>query len=165
MASCTRKFFSSPAGRMLSLKASAAVHQVQPTRRWIISKDNFPGRGRPRKDVSKKLRRRFNVGFSDEEMEMMEEEMDLLGGCSVQDYIRDCVLKKHAFLPSINQEAWSSLARPLANLNQIARHLNSGGKPGVDAVMSAISQVKSALTDVRDLLIGVGCDDNEENGG
>ena len=116
-------------------------------------------------DLKNPAANRGNAGFSDEEMEMMEEEMDLLGGCSVQDYIRDCVLKKHAFLPSINQEAWSSLARPLANLNQIARHLNSGGKPGVDAVMSAISQVKSALTDVRDLLIGVSCDDNEENGG
>lgn len=94
---------------------------------------------------------------------MIEEEMDRLESCSIQDYIRNCVLKKHAFLPSINQEAWSSLARPLANLNQISKHLNSGGKPGMDAVMSNILQVKSVLTDVRNLLIGGTCDDNEEN--
>ena len=94
-------------------------------------------------------------------MQMMEEEMDLLGGCSVQDYIRDCVLKKHAFLPSINQEAWSSLARPLANLNQIARHLNSGGKVSVDTVRRELSDVKSLLCDVRSQLMGEACDDHE----
>ena len=163
MASCTRKKFSSSSGLLLLHEATVAAPLVQHERRLIISKDNASRRGRPRKDTSKKLRRRFNIGFSDEEVQMIEEEMDRLESCSIQDYIRNCVLKKHSFVPSVNRIQWASLARPLANLNQISKHLNSGGKPGMDAVMSNILQVKSVLTDVRNLLIGGTCDDNEEN--
>lgn len=163
MASCTRKYFSPSSGLLLLHEATTAAHLVQHERRLIISKDNASRRGRPRKDTSKKLRRRFNVGFSDDEMQMIEEEMDVLGVYSVQDYIRDCVLKKHPFVPCVNHEQWATLARPLANLNQIARRLNSGGRPEVDDVMKHISQAKSVLSEVRNQLIGVAADDNEEN--
>ena len=94
---------------------------------------------------------------------MIEEEMELLESCSIQDYIRNCVLKTHEFVPSINREQWASLARPLANLNQLARQMNSGGRPEVDDVMKHISQAKSVLSEVRNQLIGVAVDDNEEN--
>lgn len=161
MASCTRKCFSFSSDRLLLHEATTAAPLVQHERRLIISKDNASRRGRPRKDTSKKLRRRFNIGFSDEEVQMIEAEMDFLGVYSIQDYIRNCALKTHAFVPSINREQWASLARPLANLNQLARQMNSGDRPEVDDVMKHISQAKSVLSEVRNLLIGGSPDDSE----
>ena len=47
--------------------------------------------------------------------------------------------------PELNREAWASLARAAANLNQIARALNVGGHPGVREIVDEIRAFRAAL--------------------
>jgi hypothetical protein len=56
-------------------------------------------------------------------------------------------------IPPINVEAWAELARSAANLNQIAKHLNSGDR-------IAITQIMSALQDFRRDIIGAKDDES-----
>ncbi len=53
-------------------------------------------------------------------------------------------------VPAGNATRWASLARLSANLNQIARHLNSGRVDGIDA-----GTVETLLGEVRALRLGL----------
>jgi hypothetical protein len=62
-------------------------------------------------------------------------------------------------IPTINREAWESLARASNNLNQIARKLNTDNiRPDID-----IDAVNEALRNFRNTLIGVIYDGNGED--
>jgi hypothetical protein len=51
-------------------------------------------------------------------------------------------------VPSINLDAWQALSRAASNLNQLSRHLNSGGA-------ATAQEALSVLEDFRDRLIGM----------
>ena len=50
-----------------------------------------------------------------------------------------------ATVPELNVEAWESLARASSNINQIARHLNSGGGINFEEIRVKIEEFRSAL--------------------
>ena len=68
------------------------------------------------------------------------------------EYLRAAALNRlPPTIPELNREAWASLARTSANLNQIAHRLNSG-----DAL--PLAEVSVALNEFRCDLIGVKID-------
>ncbi|MGV1101055.1 plasmid mobilization relaxosome protein MobC [Thiovibrio sp. JS02] len=75
----------------------------------------------------------------------------------IPDYIRNQALgRKIHSIPAINHEAWVSLARVGANLNQIAHrlHLVEAGAEGV--VAPDIREIRDALEQLRLQLLGEG---------
>ncbi len=50
-----------------------------------------------------------------------------------------------ASIPQLNAEAWVELARASANLNQLARHLNSGGAADAETIRLQLEEFRSAL--------------------
>lgn len=48
-------------------------------------------------------------------------------------------------IPEINREAWADLARLGGNLNQVAKHLNEGGKIEVGELRSLLDQLRLSL--------------------
>ena len=61
-------------------------------------------------------------------------------------YVRQALLgKTPAIIPEINRQAYSELARSASNLNQIARHLNSGGQADVHEIVMALIEFRSKL--------------------
>ena len=59
-------------------------------------------------------------------------------------------------IPPINVEAWAELARSAANLNQIAKHLNSGERV-------ALTQIILSLEAFRRDIIGANFSDEDES--
>ena len=50
-----------------------------------------------------------------------------------------------ASIPQLNADAWVELSRASANLNQLARHLNSGGAADAEAIRRELEEFRSAL--------------------
>lgn len=68
------------------------------------------------------------------------------------EYLRAAGLHQRlpASIPEINREAWASLSRSAANLNQIARKINLAYPEGVPS----LEDVRETLADFRLRLIG-----------
>lgn len=79
-------------------------------------------------------------------------------GLTKSAYLRQAAIsgqvQPRTVIPQINQQHWSNLSRTVANLNQVAVHLNSGGV--VDAsVMTVLVENLKVLTAVRSSLLGM----------
>ena len=48
-------------------------------------------------------------------------------------------------VPELNAKAWESLARASGNLNQIARHLNSGGGINFEKIKVEVEEFRASL--------------------
>ena len=59
------------------------------------------------------------------------------------------LLKMPPPVPSINQDAWTELARAASNLNQIAHQLNCGEAVDIDLVSNELRAFRSLLVGAR----------------
>ena len=95
--------------------------------------------GRPRLDPAE-LRRERRLTFSDAEWLRLGAVAEL-AGCSVSELIRRVIVADYAqsdpgALHTVkDRAAWSELARPLGNLNQVAHNLNLVAKGGEGAAV------------------------------
>lgn len=119
----------------------------------------FKKSGRPALPASQKRKNRVRVHFSDLEMKYlirMAGDGGIVEG-GIPDFIRQQALgRKIHTIPTINHEAWVSLARVGANLNQIAHrlHLVEAGAEGI--VAPDILEIREALEQLRLQLLGEG---------
>lgn len=115
--------------------------------------------GRPALPADQKRKNRVRVHFSDLEMQyltrMAGDEGIVKGG--IPNYIRrQAMERKIHSIPAINHEAWISLARTSANLNQIAHRLHlveAGAEP---VVALDIAEIWEVLAKLRLQLLGEG---------
>ena len=69
------------------------------------------------------------------------------------DVLRDAYLNgPRPSVPPVNLEVWRELSRPLANLNQIAAHLNAGRMP--EDARPLLAQLKDGILNLRAALLG-----------
>ncbi|MGV1099182.1 plasmid mobilization protein [Thiovibrio sp. JS02] len=119
----------------------------------------FKKPGRPALPDSQRRKNRVRVHFSDLEMQYltrMAGEGGLVEG-GIPDYIRQQALgRKIHSIPTINHEAWVSLARTAANLNQIAHHLHLVEAGVEGGVTPDILEIREALGRLRGQLLGEG---------
>lgn len=119
----------------------------------------FKKGGRPALPASQKRKNRIRVHFSDLEMQCLTKmagEGGLIKG-GIPDYIRQQALgRKIHTIPALNHQAWVSLARTAANLNQIAHHMHlvEAGAEGV--IAPDIIEIREALGRLRGQLLGEG---------
>ena len=70
-------------------------------------------------------------------------------------YIREAALGRPVVvIPEINREAFSSLARIGANLNQLAHHLNSGATNPFPGPLPDLDELRALLLTFRHGLLG-----------
>jgi len=85
-------------------------------------------------------------------------------------YVRQAALSQRApraVVPEVNREAWWSLARATANLNQIAAHLNGGGRfdeRGTARLTHLLDAVREEVRLLRLALTGPIRDDADDGG-
>lgn len=62
-------------------------------------------------------------------------------------FVRHCLFStaKPVVVPEVNRTAWAELARVAGNLNQLARHLNTGGAAEVREVLAEVQAVRQKL--------------------
>jgi hypothetical protein len=66
------------------------------------------------------------------------------------EYLRSAALHRlPPTIPEVNREAWSTLARTAANLNQIAHRLNAGDALPLDEVRAALDAFRRDLIGVK----------------
>ena len=87
-------------------------------------------------------------------------------GRDVGAYLREAGLRRRVVgvVPAINREAWRELARATANLNQIAAHLNGGGRfdaRGTPRLAEALAALQEEVRLLR-LALGGAVDDTED---
>jgi len=80
-------------------------------------------------------------------------------GRDVGTYLREAGLRRRVVgtVPAVNVEAWRELARATANLNQIAAHLNGGGRfdeRGTARMAQALDALRAEVTALRLDLLG-----------
>jgi len=96
------------------------------------------------------------------------EERAATAGLDVGVYVRVMGLGRRVVgvVPEVNRGAWGELARTTANVNQIAAHLNSGGRfdeRGTPRVAQALDAVRGELERLRVVLIGPFDDEDDES--
>jgi len=98
------------------------------------------------------LRRRVDCYFNKLELEQLQSKARE-SGLPLSAYIRRASLgsKIHA-LPPINAIAWHELSHTTANLNQIAKHLNSGLAYGIEPKL--IEKLANEVRQLRLDLVG-----------
>ncbi len=87
--------------------------------------------GRPPKAPTERRTHMLSVYVNAGELAVLERRTAAAGIREIGAYVRVTVMAQRsprAVVPEINREAWWSLARATANLNQIAAHLNGGGR-------------------------------------
>jgi len=128
-----------------------------------------PRRGRGRPPIPAHERRTHLVGVFVNEAELTElrRRGDATGIADLATYVRRAVLAQRpprGVVPAVNVAAYQDLARTAANLNQVTRHLNEGGR--LDATGTArLADVLDRLTaQVRALRLALmrGGDDGDE---
>ena len=115
--------------------------------------------GRPEKAPVDRRSRRVTVWMTEGELAVFERRRVAVGIPGLGVYVRQAALSQRApraVVPEVNREAWWSLARATANLNQIAAHLNGGGRFDergtarlthlLDAVREEVRLLQLALT-------------------
>ena len=80
-------------------------------------------------------------------------------------YLREAGLRRRVVgaVPAINVEAWRDLARAMANINQLAAHLNGGGRfdeRGTARIGDALDALREEVRALRLALLGAPGDDN-----
>jgi hypothetical protein len=112
--------------------------------------------GRPRKHVNK-LRHTIGVRVSTAELTTLRERA-ATAGMKISQFLRVSALTRRMPappVPAVNRDQYVSLARLSANLNQLAKHANSGGQVSVEnalllQVIELVGQLRLALMGVRD---------------
>jgi len=114
--------------------------------------------GRPRKLAGERRGEHIAVYVTRSERDGLERRAAAAGITEVGAYVRRAILAQRpprGVVPAINREAWWSLARATANLNQIAAHLNGGGRfdergtarlaPALDALREEVRRLRLDL--------------------
>ncbi|MHB1115173.1 plasmid mobilization relaxosome protein MobC [Sideroxydans sp.] len=83
------------------------------------------------------------VMLNDEELRLLD---DIRGRLSRAEVLRYLLMNKMPpAIPALNQTAWTELSRASANLNQLVRHLNTGGALDVEQIIVMLDQLRAAL--------------------
>ena len=125
--------------------------------------------GRPRKTAGERRTEHIAVYVTRLERDELERRAAVAGIAEVGAYVRRAILAQRpprAVAPTVNRDAWRELARATANLNQIAAHLNDGGRfdergtarlaQALDALRAEVRALRLTLTEPTD-------DDNHED--
>ncbi len=126
-------------------------------------------RGRPAAPIALRRRHEIKVRLNDVERAELERRAAGAGMAEIGTYLRRAVLAQRpprAVVPEVNRGAWGELARTTANVNQIAAHLNGGGRfdeRGTPRVAQALDAVRDELDRLRSVLIGPFDDDDDES--
>ncbi len=127
--------------------------------------------GRPPKAPAERRTHMLSVYVNAGELAILERRTAAAGIREVGAYVRVAVMAQRpprAVVPAINREAWWSLARATANLNQIAAHLNGGGRfdeRGTARLAPALDALREEVRGLRLDLNGPIRDDAEDDEG
>lgn len=98
--------------------------------------------------------RRVSVYLTPAEYERLADDP---GGHTVADVLRraglDRPLEAPPQVPEINREAWRSLARTVANINQLTHHANAGGRVDED-LRPVLDELRAEVQALRSELVG-----------
>jgi len=103
------------------------------------------------------------------ELAVLERRTAAAGIREVGAYVRVAVMAQRplrAVVPEVNRGAWGELARTTANLNQIAAHLNGGGRfdeRGTARLAQALDALRAEMRVLRLTLTEPRGDDNHED--
>ncbi len=125
------------------------------------------GPGRPALGVDERRGHMIAVKVTPAERAVLAERA-AAAGLDVGVYVRAMGLGRRivGVVPTVNREAWAELARTTANVNQIAAHLNGGGRfdeRGTPRVAQALDTVRGELERLRTVLIGPFADEDDES--
>jgi len=123
--------------------------------------------GRPAKAVGDRRDDWITVRVNGAERAVLEARA-AAAGLDVGVYMRAMGLRRRVVgvVPEVNRGAWGELARTTANVNQIAAHLNGGGRfdeRGTPRVAQALDAVRGELELLRRALIGPYDDADDES--
>lgn len=114
-----------------------------------------PGRGRRRAQADKRRDIHFTVRLTRAERDALTEAAGGAGGLG--ELMRAAAFRRAARLPvrvpEINREAWTALARSLANLHQIAAALNRGDAGAGRALAPVLAGLRDQVAALRAALI------------
>lgn len=100
----------------------------------------------PTPDPGNKRNKRVSVYFSDTEYEKL---ISITGDQKlVSEHLRNSGLRNKSYrvvIPEMNRQAYSSLARSSANLNQIAKSINIGETPEIEEIRDALKALRLSL--------------------
>lgn len=100
----------------------------------------------PSPDPLKKRNKRVSVYFSDIEYEKL---ISITGDKKLaSEHLRNSGLSNTSYrvvIPEMNREAYASLARLSANLNQIARSINVGDSIEIDEIQNVLKSLRLSL--------------------
>lgn len=101
-------------------------------------------KGKNKQSTKRPVRKhQVKVMLDDEELKRMDSKR---GKRSRAVMLRSLLLDKFpAPVPEVNIIAWTELSRASANLNQLARHLNTGGVFEVEQVKATLERFRAAL--------------------
>jgi len=98
-----------------------------------------------------------SVRLNDSELARLDSQRDAVQ-MQRGEYLRAAALHRlPPTIPAVNREAWASLARSAANLNQIARRMNAGDALPLNEVRVMLDAFRRDLTGARQFT------DSEEN--
>ncbi len=126
-------------------------------------------RGRPRVPDHERRTHLIGVFVNEGELAELRRRGEATGMTDLATYLRRAVLAQRApraVVPEVNRGAWGELARTTANVNQIAAHLNGGGRfdeRGTPRVAQALDAVRDELDRLRSVLIGPFDDADDES--
>lgn len=114
--------------------------------------------GRPAKPRAERRTEKITVMVSPSERQALEGQAGA-AGLETGVYLRAVGLRHRVagVVPAINLTAWRELARAAANLNQIAAHLNGGGRfdaRGTPRLTEALDALREEVTALRLGLLG-----------
>ncbi len=117
-------------------------------------------RGRPRVPDHERRTHLIGVFVNEGELAELRRRGEATGMTDLATYLRRAVLAQRApraVVPEINRGAWAELARTTANVNQIAAHLNGGGRfdergtprlaEALDALRAEVRALRLTLTE------------------
>lgn len=119
-------------------------------------------KGRPSISEDKKRTHRVTVGFNDAEYATLESIQRKCPDETRQEIIRKAILGIHP-VSTIGKEQWQSLSRPLANLNQITHHINSGKIVDSCELKSCLKDTERSIREIRHALRGGIRNDTKDN--
>lgn len=89
--------------------------------------------------------KRLSVYVTDAEFAELKRRADIVN-MRVPAYLRECALNKlPPVVPEINKEAWLSLSKAAANLNQLSKQVNIVGMVEASLIMSELADFRQTL--------------------
>ncbi len=125
--------------------------------------------GRPPKAPAERRTHMLSVYVNAGELAALERRTAAAGIREVGAYVRVAVMAQRpprAVVPEVNRGAWGELARTTANVNQIAAHLNGGGRfdeRGTARLAQALDVLRAEVRALRLTLTEPIGDDNHED--